>query len=382
MATTVILGGGVGGVVTATELKKRVNGGHRVVLVDRTTQHLFAPSLLWLMLGLREGHEITRDLATLKRRGIEVVQAQVEGIDLKAQRVGTSTGELSYDYLVIALGADAVLEAMPGLPEVAHSVYDLRGAERLRDALRGFGGGRVAVVIASLPFKCPAAPYEAAMLMEAAFARRGIRNQVQLNVYTPEPLPMPVAGPEMGRLVKELVESRGIGFHPQLKLAGVDPERKILRFDGGREERFDLLLAIPPHRPPRAVRETGITNEAGWIPVNKGSMETPVENVYALGDVTAIKLPNGLMLPKAGVFAHAQAKAVAERLAARLRRATSGARFTGDGYCFLELGHGKAAFAKGDFYAEPDPVIRLRKPARFWHWGKIYFEKWWLRHWF
>lgn len=332
MATTVILGGGVGGVVTATELRKRVNGAHRVVLVDRTTQHLFAPSLLWLMLGLREGHQITRDLFRLKRKGIEVIQAEVEGIDLKAQRVGTTTGELSYDYLVIALGAEAMPEAMPGLAEVAHNVYDLRGAEKLWDALRGFGGGRVAVAIASLPFKCPAAPYEAAMLMEAAFARRGIRSQIQLNVYTPETLPMPVAGPEMGRLVKELVESKGIGFHPQLKLAAVDPARKTLRFDGGREERFDLLLAIPPHRPPQAIRETGITNEAGWIPVDKGSMETSVENVYALGDVTAIKLPNGLMLPKAGVFAHAQAKAVAERLVARLKGTSSEARFKGDGY--------------------------------------------------
>lgn len=332
MATVLVLGGGVGGVVTATELKKRVNGGHRVVLVDRTTQHLFASSLLWVMHGLRQGHEITRGLGRLERKGIEVIRAEVEGIDLKAQRVGSTTGELSYDYLVIALGADAEPRAMPGLAEIAHNVYDLRGAEKLRDALRGFGGGRVAVAITSLPFKCPAAPYEAAMLMEAAFARKGIRNRVELNVYTPETLPMPVAGPELGRLVKELVESRGIGFHPQLKLAGVDPDRKTLRFDGGREERFDLLLAIPPHRPPRAIRETGITNEAGWIPVDKGSMETPVDNVYALGDVTAIKLPNGLMLPKAGVFAHAQAKAVAERLAARLKGATSGARFKGDGY--------------------------------------------------
>jgi sulfide:quinone oxidoreductase len=261
-----------------------------------------------------------------------VVQGEVEGIDLKAQRVGTSTGELLYDYLVIALGADAVPEAMPGLAEVAHNVYNLRGAEKLRDAIREFESGRVAVVIASLPFKCPAAPYEAAMLMEAAFTQRGIRSRVELNVYTPETLPMPVAGPVMGQQVKGLVESKGIGFHPQLKLASADPERKTLKFENGREEQFDLLLAIPPHRPPRAIRETGITNEAGWIPVDKWSMETPVENVYALGDVTAIKLPNGLMLPKAGVFAHAQAEAVAERLAARLKGTTSGARFKGDGY--------------------------------------------------
>jgi sulfide:quinone oxidoreductase len=332
MATTVILGGGVGGVVTATELKKRVNGAHKVILIDRTSQHLFAPSLLWLMVGLREERQITRDLGRLRRRGIEVIQAEVEGIDLKAQRVGTSDGEISYDSLVIALGAETAPEAIPGLVEAGHSVYDLRGAEKLRDALSAFEGGRVAVVISSLPFKCPAAPYEAAMLMEGAFAQKGIRSQVELNIYTPETLPMPVAGPEMGRLVKELVESRGIGFHPQLKLTGVDPGQKILRFDGGREERFNLLLAIPPHRPPRAIRQTGLTNEAGWIPVDKSSMATPIENVYALGDVTAIKLPNGLMLPKAGVFAHAQAKVVAERIAARLKGTTSAARFKGDGY--------------------------------------------------
>jgi sulfide:quinone oxidoreductase len=332
MATVVILGGGVGGVVTATELKKRINGGHRVVLVDRTAQHLFAPSLLWMMLGLREERQITRDAGSLQRKGIEVVRGEVEGIDLNARRVGTSAGEISYDHLVIALGADLAPEAVPGLAEAAHSVYTVRGAERLRDALREFEGGRVAVAIASLPFKCPAAPYEAAMLMEAAFTQRGIRSRVELNVYTPETLPMPVAGPEVGRLVKDLVESKGIGFHPQLKLAGVDAGRKTLRFDGGREERFDFLLAIPPHRPPRAIRETGITNEAGWIPVDKWSMETPVENVYALGDVTAIKLPNGLMLPKAGVFAHAQAKAVAERVAARLKGAPGEAKFSGDGY--------------------------------------------------
>lgn len=46
------------------------------------------------------------------------------------------------------------------------------------------------------------------------------------------------------------------------------------------------------------------------------------------------------------------------------------------------MGHGVAAYAKGSFYAEPAPAVTMRSPRRFWHWNKIWFEKWWLRRWF
>ena len=87
--------------------------------------------------------------------------------------------------------------------------------------------------------------------------------------------------------------------------------------------RYDLLVAIPPHRGPRLVREAGLANEAGWVPVDRHAGD-PHENVYALGDVTAIPIPGRwkpdvpLMLPKAGVFAHAQAQVVARRIAGEI----------------------------------------------------------------
>jgi sulfide:quinone oxidoreductase len=46
------------------------------------------------------------------------------------------------------------------------------------------------------------------------------------------------------------------------------------------------------------------------------------------------------------------------------------------------MGHGVAAYASGDFYAEPAPRVTMRSPGRHWHWGKVAFEKWWLRRWF
>lgn len=85
-----------------------------------------------------------------------------------------------------------------------------------------------------------------------------------------------------------------------------------------------------------------------------------------------------LMLPKAGVFAHAQGEIVAQRIAAEIEGSSPAAQFTGLGYCALEAGGNLAGFADGNFFAEPSPQVRLRKLGRTWHLGRIMFEQWWL----
>jgi len=382
MASIVILGGGVGGLVAANLLRRRLDRQHRIILVDRQANHVFAPSFLWMMLGWREPHEISRSLGQLTRKGIEVVQEEILEIDPARRRVRTEHREIAGDYLVISLGAQASVAGMPGLGEAGYNLYDLDGTLRLRNALREFREGRVAVLIAALPFKCPAAPYEAAMLIEASLRRRGLGERARVDIYTPETLPMPVAGRALGEAVRTMVEGKGIGFHAQHKLAGVEPGRQELAFENGVRAGYDLLVVIPPHRCPPVVKEAGLTGETGWVPVHSGTLQTAHERVFAIGDVTAIKLPVGLMLPKAGVFAHAEAEVVAHNIAADITGRGAPASFDGVGYCFVEMGDGVAAYAKGNFYAEPAPAVRLRSPGRLWHWGKIYFEKWWLRRWF
>ena len=382
MATTVILGGGVGGLVTANTLRRRLDPKHRIVLVDRSPQHVFTPSFLWMMLGWREPQAISRDLGRLSRKGIEVVQEEILEIDPARRRVKTARQELAADHLVISLGAEAWPGAVPGLAEAGCNLYDLAGTLRLRDALAGFRSGRIAVLVAGVPFKCPAAPYEAAMLIEASLRQRGLRERSQMDVYTPETLPMPVAGKALGEAVKGMVEGKGIGFHPQHKLAAVEPARRELTFENGVKTGYDLLVVVPPHRCPPVVKDAGLTGETGWVPVDRATLATRHERVLAIGDVAAIKLPVGLPLPKAGVFAHAEAKVVAHNIAAELTGRGAPAAFDGVGYCFVEMGDGVAAYARGNFYAEPAPAMTLRSPSRLWHWGKIYFEKWWLRRWF
>ncbi len=304
--------------MAANELRTRLGAEHRVVLVDKNRDFLFAPSLLWLMVGWRQPRQITKDLSRLVLPGVELVQAEVREIDAAGGRVVTSTGTLQYDALVVALGAALAPEAMPGYSEAAHNFFDLEGAVGLARALQGFQGGRLLVAVSALPYKCPAAPYEAAFLLEDALGRRGVRDRTQIEIFTPEPQPMPVAGPVLGQAVTGLLAQRGIGFHPNRPTASIDPERRELVFQDGSREGFDLLAAVPPHRAPQVVKESALANEAGWAPVDKHTLRTRFENVYALGDVTAITLSNGKPLPKAGVFAHAEALAVARSLAAQL----------------------------------------------------------------
>ncbi len=275
-------------------------------------------------------------------------------------------------------------ETIPGLAEAAHTFYTYEGSIQLRDTVAGFKRGKVALVVSALPYKCPGAPHEGAMLLADYFRRRGLQQEVEVHLFTPESQPLPVAGPRLGEAVRQLLEAKGISFHPLHKLTAVDPGSRQLRFEGKEPVGYDLLVAIAPHRGPALLREAGLSNETGWVAVDRATLSTKHANVFAIGDVTTIPMPGRwkpdvpLILPKAGVFAHGQARVVARRIAAAIAGTPPDGVFCADGYCMLEAGEDLAGFAYGNFFSEPSPEVRLRNVGKAWHIGKVLFEQWWL----
>ena len=374
----IVLGGGIGGVAVSDRLRRLLPPEHRITVIDKSPDHIFLPSLPWVATGYRRPAGIKRSLRRLENKGISFINQPVSTVGVAERTVTAGGEERRFDYLVMSLGADLYPENITGLSEAAHFFYTLTGAEALKEALSDFKGGKVVILIPGMPYKCPAAPYECAMLLHDYFDAKNIRYKVEISIYSVEPHPLPVAGPLVGGKVTDLIKDRDIDATFNAKTAQVDKTSRQVRFEGGEVVDYDLLIAVPPHSSPAVVKEAGLANEAGWVPVDPGDLSTVHKDIYAIGDITAIKLPNGMLLPKAGALAHGQAEVVAANIAAVIKHEATTARFDGIGSCFMEMGKGKGTMAVGDFYAEPDPQVKVRNPGHLWHWAKVAYERYWL----
>ena len=377
--TVLILGGGIGGVATANRLRRRLDRRHRVVLVNREDDFSFAASYLWVMTGARRPAQVTRPLQRLERRGIEVIIGDVERID-PASRIVTVSGRdlLPVDHLVVALGADWATDRIPGLADNGHTFATLPGAQRLAPELDRITTGQVTVITAAPLYKCPAAPYEAALLIDAGLRARGVRDRVHVAVRSAEPAPMPVAGAHVSAAVQGILAERGIDYLPGRQVTAVEPGR--VHF-GDEQEASDLLVYMPPITAPRVIADSPLAESDGWIHADPHTLATGFEGVHAIGDNTHIVLGIGKPLPRAGVFAHGQAHAVADTIAATITGTGEAGRFDGHGGCFIETGNGRAAYGSGDFYADPAPAVTMKAPSRRWHFGKVAFETNVMRRW-
>ena len=380
--TVLILGGGVGGIVAANTLRKLLPNEDRVVVVDKTDRHLFQPSLLWVVIGDRRSEKISQPLDRLERKGIQWIRGEITKINPETKTVFVNGQEWKGDSLIISLGAELAPETVPCLAQGGFNLYTLEGAEAIRKALGPFKGGRILLLTATPMYKCPAAPYEAAMLVEYDCRRRRIREKTDIDLYAADPAPMGTAGPEVSAAVRQMVENRGVRYHPEHPVTEVKPEARRIIFANGVVADYDLLIYVPPHLPPQVIREAGLLGESGWVGVDRHTLETRFPDVFAIGDVTAIPLKMGKPLPKAGVFAEAQAQVVAHNLAYQWTGKGEKKSFNGFGQCFIEIGDHRAGMGSGNFYAEPTPQIKIKRPGRRWHWAKVWFERYWFWRWF
>ncbi len=375
----VVLGAGFGGITAALELARSAKELADVTVIDREPDYYMGLAKLWVAAGRRTPQDCMRPRDRLARHGIEFVLADVRGIDVDARTVDASTGSVEYDRLIIALGLEPDSSLVPGLEEHALNLYSMTGAEQIGRSLPTIAGD-VLIAICAVPFKCPPAPYEAAMMIDDALREHGAA--ARITVTTPEPRPMPILPPEAGERVIALLAERGIEFVPQTKIVGAEPG--VARFEDGTERRFDVLIAVPPHRAPAFLAEVpDLTDASGLVTVDRQTLATAHPGVYAVGDVAKALSFTDMPIPRAGILAEGEAKVVAANIAAELRGESPDARFDGKGYCFIETGGGMALRADGEFFAQPNPVANFPNgPSEQGLREKIAFEADRLKEWF
>jgi sulfide:quinone oxidoreductase len=381
MRRVLIAGAGVGGLAAAHALSRSLATDDEIVVFDRESSHTFWPSLLWLMTGTRRPDQVRRSLGGLKDKRLQLVYEPIRRIDPQSRTITAGDREWAGDAIILSLGADLDPGLVPGLAAEPGNFYTIAGAEAVWNRLREVEQGHVVVLISRVPFKCPAAPYEAAMLIDGFLRKRRRRDRVEVSVWAAEPTPMGVAGPRVSQAVVDALSERRISYHPDRTVSAVDPESKTLHFPDGSTVHYDLLAYVPPHRVPQVAVDAGLAAPDGWVKVDPKSMETAYPNVFAIGDMTGIPLAMGKPLPKAGVFAHRQGEAVAKTVRHRIAGGGGPEEFDGHGECFIEMGGGVAGFARGNFYAEPTPDVTVYRPGRHWHAAKVAFERHWWGQW-
>jgi sulfide:quinone oxidoreductase len=378
MKRVVILGGGSGGAVAAKRLARWSKEGEvEVVLIDRSRWHEYRPSYLWVMTGRREPDEVRRELSLLTQRyGTKIVNAEVRAIDPGAQRVETSSGGFDYDFLLVALGAEL------------RSSHDLTGLEApweldhslaARERLAGFDGGRAVVGVESWPYRCPPAPFEAAMMLRYLAEQRGVSDRTEISVFHTWERPMETFGPLMVDAFGRFLDQRDVEFEGGFELESHDASAKSLRAADGRVLPYDLALVVPAHQAPTVVGEAGLAAEGGYMQVTLPSMLSPeFDNVWGVGDVVAPTIGLGM----AGVFAHFQAEHVVSQIIDRVRGTFSGELYNMVGICVMDTGYEGAAvwcdFSDKLFGRTEVPDCRMLGGMRAFRAVKSGFEAYWF----
>jgi sulfide:quinone oxidoreductase len=351
-----ILGAGFAGLELAARLSSSLADEVRVTLIDKNDSFHFGFSKLDVLLGRRAARDVLLPYRDIAKDAVGFRQESVTAIDPQTRRVTTDEGSYECDFLVVALGAEYDFAATPGFVQGGFEFYSLAGCERLRDALTEFDSGRILIAVLGHPFKCPPAPFEGAFLLHDRFLERGIRDTVEIRMAFPMAAPVPVT-PEVSQLFARALEERAIETTPKQRVARIEPGERIAEFASGERAPYDLFVGVPVHRVPEVVERSGLAVD-GWVPVDRANLLTRFPAVYALGDVTAMPMA------KAGVFAEAAARVVAEDLAARLRGSEPPAPYEGAGDCYVEFGGGLVGKVEANFLGGPAPTARLLEPSR------------------
>jgi sulfide:quinone oxidoreductase len=364
----VVVGGGTGGTIVANNLARRLAGEIKdrkvqISMLTDSDRHMYQPGLLYVAFGQMTPDQLYRDQASLLEPSVDFHVDAVTEFRLDRNEVETKSGKIhKYDILIIATGARIVPEEVPGLNEGSESFFTEESAVRMHKRLMQFEGGTIVMTV-SIPHKCPVAPVEAIFMMHDFFKARGIRDKVTLRYQYP--VNAVHATRNVAHWAKPEFDKAGIEYETLFNLKEVDAVNKVIHSEEGTELKYDMLIAIPPHRGSEIADKNNL-GQGGWIPTDRHKLSVDgYDNVYAIGDCTNIPVS------KTGSAAHFEAEVLAENISSMIKTGTSVREYDGRVYCFIEAGYDRATYNSFDYVNLPD----LKPASKSIHWFKMAYNQ-------
>jgi sulfide:quinone oxidoreductase len=396
MAHIVVLGGGIGGVSCAYELKDAVRKEDRITLVSNKPFFQFTPSNPWVAVKWRSKKNITVDLTkTLPKHGVAFNSAGAARVHPEENRVELGDGSsLAYDYLVIATGPELAFDEVEGLgPEHnTQSVCDVDHAEAANARWEAFCKDPGPIVVGAVQgASCYGPAYEFAMIMDADLRRRRIRDKVPMTFVTAEPyighLGVGGIGDTKGLLESEM-RQRHIKWVTNAKVDKVEPgvlHATEVDDDGKPKKTHDLpfkfSMMLPAFRGIPALRGVeGLSNPRGFVIVDKHQRNPKFPNIFGVGVCIAIppleQTPVPVGVPKTGYMIESMVTATALNIAQLLRGVAPTHEATWNAICLADFGDSGVAFIA--IPQNPPRNVNWASSGRWVHAAKVAFEKYFL----
>ena len=384
MVKVVIAGGSFGGLTTAFELKRLLNGKVDVTVLCDEEEFVFMPSLPWVAMGWKKPSDITLSLRKiLTPKGINFVHSAVETVNPEKSVVKTKDTEFQYDYFVIATGPFLAFEDIPGLgPDKGHTecIFTLKQAEKANKAWNKFLEGPGPVVVGSVQgVSCFGPPYEYAFEIDTELGRRKIRHKVPITFVTSEPYigHFGIGGLKTSRRVLEdEFANRDIKIIANQAVEEFTPGEAKLK--DGTKLPYKLSMFAPAFKGVSAVAPLG--NPRGFIPVDKNYRHTKYSNILAIGVAMAIAPPEQTPVPtgvpKTGYMTVEMAKDAARTIVADITGMPVSEPEPLGVLCLVDLGD-SAVLAKAKPLLPPRQEAVWKKGIIY-KWGKHAFERYFL----
>lgn len=385
-----ILGAGAAGSIVANKLSKELRREIakeevEITLLDKEEVSTNQAGFTFIPFGLYTPDDIRRSRGKLISPRVRTVfghDGTVSRIDLENRSVTVESGKkYIYDYLLIATGCRATTENVPGLSKDFYTFYtSLEDSAKLGESIEAFESGHIVILTPEMPIPCPGAPGKFSILLDDYFRYvRGVdvRKKVEISFLWPIGLIGPAA---YDTIAGETFGQRDIDVKKEFKLKEIDENGQEVISSGGQSVKYDMLIVIPPHRGIKALVESGISNEKGWIPTDKRTLQyhrsesESYNEVYAIGDTGPAEIL------KTGIGAHYQALITAQNLINDIRGTGIKVPYRGETGCpfiassYTPATEGKAHIATWTY----DKPLKPFRPTKIgWSIYRMYYYIYW-----